>query len=140
MDFRVPQFIEHDPKILGPLTLSQTMFVGTAFGISFFLYFLMSKTHLTLYVIITVLLFGIAFALAFIKIEGLGVAKVGKNFTTYTLNNKLFLWKRKQSPVFLSSPKEKRLAEAKLQEKPSPLKIKETGKIENLIKKIDFEK
>jgi hypothetical protein len=74
------------------------------------------------------------------KIEGRGVPVVGKNFAVWTMNNKLFLWKRKQAPVFLSSLKQRNVSEEKEQVKPSNLKIRQTGKIENLMKKIDFEK
>jgi hypothetical protein len=140
MDFRVPQFIEHDPKILGPLSLSQTMYVGTAFGICFVLYFTLGKQNVFLYILVSALLLGGSLALAFIKIEGRGVPVVGKNFAVWTMNNKLFLWKRKQAPVFLSSLKQRNVSEEKEQVKPSNLKIRQTGKIENLMKKIDFEK
>lgn len=140
MDFRVPQFIEHDPKILGPLTLSQTMYVGTAFGICFILFFTLGKKNVFLYVLVCALLLGASIGLAFIKIEGRGIPVVGKNFAVWSMNNKLFLWKRKQAPVFLSSLKQKTAPEEKEQVKPSGLKIKQTGRIEDLMKKIDFEK
>jgi hypothetical protein len=140
MDFRVPQFIEHDPKILGPLTLSQTMYVGTAFGICFVLYFTLGKQNIFLYVLVSALLIGASLGLAFIKIEGRGIPVVGKNFAVWTVNNKLFLWKRKQAPVFLSGLKQKIVSEEKKEVEPSILKIRQTGKIEGLMKKIDFEK
>lgn len=140
MDFRVPQFIEHDPKILGPLTLSQTMYVGTAFGICFVLYFTLGKQNIFLYVLVSALLIGASLGLAFIKIEGRGIPVVGKNFAVWTANNKLFLWKRKQAPVFLSGLKQKTAPEEKKEIAPSILKIRQTGKIEGLMKKIDFEK
>jgi hypothetical protein len=50
----------------------------------------------------------------------------------------MFLWKRKQSPVYLSTERIKR--DIIVKEEKSPLKVKQEGKIGELIKKIDFEK
>ncbi len=38
MEFQVPQFTEHEAKILGPLTFRQIIYVGTGGGIGLFLY------------------------------------------------------------------------------------------------------
>lgn len=139
MDFRVPQFIEHDPKIMGPLTLNQAIYLGGAALICFFLNFSIGKTNFSLFIMICGLLLGSAIALAFVKIEGLTIPAAGKNFANYTINSKFFIWKRKQSPVFLSSTK-KPVEEKKDTSESSPLKIKQSGKMDQLIKKIDFEK
>ncbi len=139
MDFRVPQFIEHDPKIMGPLTLNQAIYLGGAALICFFLNFSIGKTNFSLFIMICGLLLGSAIALAFVKIEGLTIPAAGKNFANYTINSKFFIWKRKQSPVFLSSTK-KPAEEKKDTSESSPLKIKQSGKMDQLIKKIDFEK
>lgn len=139
MDFRVPQFIEHDPKIMGPLTLNQAIYIGGAALICFFLNFSLGKTNFSLFIMICGLLLGSAIALAFVKIEGLTIPAAGKNFANYTINSKFFIWKRKQSPVFLSSTK-KPEKEEKDKPESSPLKIKQSGKMDQLIKKIDFEK
>ncbi len=139
MDFRVPQFIEHDPKIMGPLTLNQAIYLGGAALICFFLNFSIGKTNFSLFIMICGLLLGSAIALAFVKIEGLTIPAAGKNFANYTINSKFFIWKRKQSPVFLSSTK-KPTEEKKDTSESSPLKIKQSGKMDQLIKKIDFEK
>ena len=140
MDFRVPQFIEHDPKILGPLTMTQSLYIGGATGGCFLLYF--TNLPFSLYIMICGILFAAALALAFLKIEGFDLASVGKNLTSFSMNTKLYLWKRKESPVYLTSAREKRISENKkdLEEKSSVLKIKQQGKMGNLIKKIDFEK
>lgn len=140
MDFRVPQFIEHDPKIMGPLTLNQAIYLGGAALICFFLNFSIGKTNFSLFIMICGLLLGSAIALAFVKIEGLTIPAAGKNFANYTINSKFFIWKRKQSPVFLSSAKKPETEKAKDELSVSPLRIKQTGKMEKLIKKIDFEK
>jgi hypothetical protein len=83
---------------------------------------------------------GLAFILAFVKIEGFPIPTVGKNLVNYSFNSKMFIWKRKQSPVFLSSTKRQETNKNNKKPNPSPLKIKQAGKMEDLIRKIDFEK
>jgi hypothetical protein len=138
MPFQVPQFIEHDPKILGPFTVKQTMYVGSALFGMVILYFTYSKTNPPLFIGGSAVLFTIAFALAFIKIEGLMIPEVIKNFFVYNSTNKIYLWKRKESPVFLSAKKAENI-EIK-EEKNYSLKLKPAGKVEGLSKKINFEK
>lgn len=140
MEFRVPQFIEHDPKLLGPFTLKQSIFVGGAFGGALLLYPFLAKQHFFLYILACAAMFGAAVALAFIKVEGQNVPVVGKNFANFSMNAKMYIWKRKESPVFLSIKNEKEAEKADGLGKKSPLKMTQQGKMEDLIKKIDFEK
>jgi len=139
MQFQVPQFIEHDPKILGPFTLKQSTYIGAALGLCFFLYFSLGKTHFFLYVLVCGALFGLSLALAFLKIEGLGIAAVSKNFFNFTVSSKIYRWDRKASPVFLPTRTSKKFVEEKKEEK-TKLSLKPSGKIEALSKKIFFEK
>lgn len=73
MQFQVPQFIETEDKLVGPLTLRQFMYVGAAAGLSFLLFFTMPTW---LWFILTVFLAGFAFALAFVKINGQSLVRV----------------------------------------------------------------
>lgn len=143
MDFRVPQFIEHDPKILGPLTLSQAIYVGSAIIICYFLKYYIGQNDF-LYILVCGLIVGASFALAFIKIEGQGLPAVGKNFSNYAVNSKLYIWKRKEFPVFLSSlKKNKNMMDANKKQNnglgQAP-KINHPEKIKSLNKKINFGK
>lgn len=135
MPFQVPQFIEHDPKILGPFTLKQSVYIGSALGICFFLYLSLGQTNFFLFVLVSGLVFGIAIALAFIKIEGLGVPLVIKNFINFTLNTKLYKWERKETPVFLPTKKSNKV---EIKEEKTKLKIKKGGRIDQLNKKIYY--
>lgn len=135
MVFQVPQFIEHDPKILGPFTLSQSLYIGIALGIAFLLYFSLAETNFFLYILICGLVFGIAIALAFVKIEGLKIPLVIKNFINFNLNTKIYKWERKETPVFLPTKKSEK--QEPVEEK-TKLKIKPNGRIDDLNKKIYF--
>jgi len=67
MQFQVPQFIEVEDTIVGPLTLRQFIYVVIAGGISTFLYF---SVQAWLWIALSIVLFGLALSLAFIKING----------------------------------------------------------------------
>lgn len=138
MQYRVPQFIEHQAKILGPLNVKQSMTIGVVLVICFFLYFAIGEENFFLFILLAGLLTGIALAISFYKVQGQSLPVVMKNWTSFNISPRLFLWKRKQSPVFLSTERERRAITIVKQEK-SPLKMRDEGKIEELIKKIDFE-
>jgi hypothetical protein len=139
MQFQVPQFIEHDPKILGPFTVKQSIYIGGAMGACFFLYFSLGKSNFFLYVIVCGALFASALGLAFLKVEGLGISTVSKNFFNFTVGSKIYKWDRKASPVFLPTRTSRKSVETKKEEK-TKLTLRPSGKIESLSKKIFFEK
>lgn len=138
MQYRVPQFIEHEAKILGPLNIKQSMTIGAVLVICFFLYFSIGQSNFFLFILLAGLLTGIALAISFYKIEGQALPAVMKNWMNFNIVPQLYLWRRKQSPVFLSTERERRDLTVTEKEK-SPLKMKDNGKIEDLIRKIDFE-
>jgi hypothetical protein len=67
MQFQVPQFIETEDKIVGPLTIRQFIYVAIGGGISALLYFMVQTW---VWFILTVILLGAAGALAFVKVGG----------------------------------------------------------------------
>ncbi len=95
MEFTVPQFIEREPKIVGPLTFKQFIFVAVAGGACFFLYFFIGKKNLPLFIIIAVILMGGSLALCFLRIKGYTLPMIIKNFFVYSVSAKIFLWRRK---------------------------------------------
>lgn len=139
MQYRVPQFIEHKAKILGPLDIKQSMVIGAVLVICFLLYFSIGQENFFIFVLIAAFLTVTALAISFYKIEGQSLPEVIKNWTIFSINPKLYLWKRKQSSVFLSTERE-RSKIITVKEKKSPLKMRDEGKIEELVKKIDFAK
>lgn len=135
MRFTVPQFIERQPKIIGPLTFKQFIFIGTAGGICLFLYFIIP---LYLFIILAVFLLGAASALAFVKIGKDPLPVVIKNFFIFILNPKVYLWRKKttDSKVF-EKPKEKKEIRKRVKEKGSSLKISGDSQLEKLSSRIE---
>jgi hypothetical protein len=138
MQVRVPQFIEHDPKLLGPFTLSQTIYVGGALFICFILYLFIGESHFFVFLLISGIIFAIALVLAFYKVEGLSIPEVIKNSVDYNMNTKIYLWKRKQIPVYLSLEKKKE-DKSSIEKKPV-VTLKKRESIDEVTKKVDFEK
>jgi hypothetical protein len=138
MQVRVPQFIEHDPKLLGPFTLSQTIYVGAALFGTFILYLFIGQKNFFLFLLFSGLLFAVAIFLAFYKVEGLSIPYVIKNSLDYNMKTKLYIWKRKEIPIYISLEKKKE--ENEDPSKKSPLKMTQSGSMDKLMKKIDFEK
>ena len=67
MQFQVPQFIETEDKIIGPLTLRQFIYIAIGATISAILFFVLQPW---LWLIVTFVLMATSVSLAFIKING----------------------------------------------------------------------
>lgn len=91
MQFQVPQFIEMEDKIVGPLTLKQFGFFAAAFAICFFLFRILT-TFFAIMLAIPVVT--IAFAFAFGKIKGIPVTKYLINFVGFALKPQMYFWKK----------------------------------------------
>ena len=90
--FTVPKFIEHEAKIVGPLTFKQFIFIGIAGAICFILYF---TVHFFIFLPSTIVIMLGAFGLAFLKSKGRSLPTVIKNFFTFSITPKMYLWKKK---------------------------------------------
>jgi hypothetical protein len=89
MQFQVPQFIETEDKIVGPLTLRQFLYLGAAAGLSVILYF---TVQLWLWFIFSLFLAAIGGALAFIKVNGQPMVKIVIAAARFGWQPKLFVW------------------------------------------------
>lgn len=101
MQYRVPQFIEEESKIAGPLTIKQAMIVGISGGIIFTMYFSFGEQNMFLFLVLSGIIAGIAIAVAFLKIDGRPFAQMMTYALNFTIMPKLYIWKRKEAPVFL---------------------------------------
>jgi hypothetical protein len=134
MEFHVPQFIEMETKIVGPLTWKQFIFVGGAGVIVFFLYFFL-KTFFIWFIMISVFLIGGALALAFLPIAGQSLPTFLKNFFSYSVASKIYLWQKKKVP-----PKvvyEKKVGLLKEEFEKTSLKIAGGGRLRGLSMQIE---
>ena len=97
MKFQVPQFIEIEDKIFGPLTLKQFIYLAGGGGISFVIYSLIPYIVVALFFIIPVMVFSAA--LAFYKINGKPFIFILESAVKYVFSNKLYLWQKREKPI-----------------------------------------
>ena len=91
MRFEVPQFIEVEDKIIGPLTFKQFIYVAGAVGVGVVLYL---TIPFFLAVIIGAPIVILGLALAFYKVNDRPFILVMESAFYYFLSNKLYLWKK----------------------------------------------
>ncbi len=110
MNFQVPQFIEIEDKIFGPLTFKQFIYIAGSLGGAFILYTYLPKL-LAWPLIIAIVAFG--FLLSFYKANGRPFIKITESAFRYLFTKKLYIWKRVPK---IAQGKEISLGSDKLQE------------------------
>lgn len=98
MRFQVPQFIEKESKIAGPLTFKQFGLMGGAGVGILILYAALAKANFMLFVFLSALLGFVAISLGFVKVNGRSLPLVLGNFILYSFSSRIYLWKRKDLP------------------------------------------
>lgn len=136
MEFTVPQFIEREPKIVGPFTFKQFIYIGIAGGICLLIFFVVP---LSIFIVIAIVLLGSAFALAFFKVNKISLPVFLKNFFIFSVfRQKIYLWKKKTTPPKFLKPEE--TAEEKIGEegpKKPILKIAEGSRLKDLFTQLE---
>lgn len=93
MEYQVPQFIEVEDKIFGPLTLRQFIYIAGGAGLCA-VFILLLPLFIGLILAIPVAAF--AAALAFYKINGKPFIDVLEAGFTYYVGRRLYLWRKEQ--------------------------------------------
>jgi hypothetical protein len=101
MQFEVPQFIEIEDKIFGPLTWRQFLYLGGGGGITVVL-FLSLPFILFLFLGLPIAL--ISAALAFFPINNRPFSYFLEALVEYATNQKLYLWRKKEETIHKEDP------------------------------------
>ncbi len=96
MRFEVPQFIEIEDKIFGPLTWRQFIWLGGGVGMGVVLFF---TTSFIVFVIFGLPLALIAGALAFYPVNNRPFSFFLEAIYNYMLGKKLYFWQQKKETV-----------------------------------------
>lgn len=91
MRYELPQFIDVEDKLFGPLTFKQFIYLLGGGSICYICYNFLPFTIAMLFIIPVGLL---SAALAFYKLNTRPFIEVLQNFVTYILRPKSYLWKR----------------------------------------------
>src|SRR3990167_6529706 len=93
--FQVPQFIDVEDKILGPITMRQFFIILIPFGtaiLSYFVFKMVAAIIITIPVIIGAAVF------AFYKPYGMRFSRFFSAFLAYQLKPRMYIWKRGGAP------------------------------------------
>jgi hypothetical protein len=95
MDYQVPQFIEVEDKIFGPLTLKQFIYLAGGAGLCVVLIL-----YLPFFfgVLLAIPVAALSAALAFYKMNGKSFVEMMEYGFNYFLSKRLYLWKKVQEP------------------------------------------
>jgi len=129
MQFKIPQFLERQPLIIGPLAFKQSLYFGIAILI---LVLIHSVAPFLVFLICAIVLISMAFGLAFVKIEGVPLPEVITQSFGFALSPKIYLWEKKESlrPIKFKAQKQK-------QEKREPLKVTPKSILKELHSKVE---
>ncbi len=90
MEYQVPQFIEVEDKIIGPLTLKQFIYLAGAAGLVVVFF---SYLPFIVAVLFSIPVAGLGAALAFYKVNGKSFVEMLEAGFNYYTGKKLLLWK-----------------------------------------------
>lgn len=135
MRYQVPQFIEVEDKIFGPLTFKQFIYLAGGAGLCL-LFFTLLPIYLTVLFGVPVAAF--AAALAFYKVNGRPFIIAVEHAVMYFIGTKLYLWKQRSAapppklaptPTAPSMAGVPKLSESKLKDLAWSLNIKDRTKM-----------
>jgi hypothetical protein len=91
MRFKVPQFIDIEDKIFGPLTFKQFMYLAGGAGLSYIFY---KFLPIFLAIPLIVIFVGLAVSLTFVQINKKPFIFILEAYIRYIADSKMFIWKK----------------------------------------------
>lgn len=133
MEYQVPQFIEVEDKIFGPLTLKQFIFLAGSIGLAVIL---VLNLPFIFAILLSIPIVAFGAALAFFKVNGKPFISILESAFNYYIGKRLYLWRREavapeaptaptlpEAPVLPSANRE--LSRRKLEDLAWSLDVKE---------------
>lgn len=91
MRFQIPQFIETETAIIGPLTWKQFIWVGMGMGLLLILVRFLSGFFL---IFASMIIIAVSGAFAFLKLEGMNLMEYLLHVLKYTTEPKKYIFKK----------------------------------------------
>ncbi|MFH1180829.1 MAG: PrgI family protein [bacterium] len=120
MRFTLPQFIEHEAKIIGPLTFKQVLFFTAPLAADFIFYFSFGKKYPLLFWLLAIVLVAIGGIFAFAKPGGRDMITFIGNLLKFSISPKMYIWKRKGQADLTFKKEETKKDEAAAGSRPKP--------------------
>ncbi len=92
MRFQVPQFIEIEDKIFGPLTIKQFIYLVGGGGLAFIIF---RSLYLPIAIVLIIIVLALSLGLAFYQVNNKPLIYVIQAAVGYFFSNKLYLWRKK---------------------------------------------
>ena len=102
MQFEVPQFIEVEDKIFGPLTWRQFLYLGGGIGMAVVLFLTLPFIIFAIFGVPLALLAG---ALAFYPVNNRPFSYFLEAIINYFSGQRLYLWRRHENVVYKNTPR-----------------------------------
>lgn len=99
MRFEVPQFIDIEDKIFGPLTWRQFIYVGGGGGIAVALFFI---APFIVFALVGIPVAALTFLLGFYPVNNQPFSIFLESAVSYLRGTKLYLWKKKGTGIYSS--------------------------------------
>lgn len=96
MQYQVPQFIEVEDKIFGPLTLKQFVYLVGGGGLCYIIFKIIPFPFSFLFILPIA---GFSLALAFYKVNNRPFINVVESAIKYAIQSKLYIWKKEERKV-----------------------------------------
>lgn len=133
MQYQVPQFIEVEDKIFGPLSFKQFVYLAGGLGI---IVVLLTLLPFFLGVLISIPVGALSLALAFYKVNNKSFVEVLESGLFFFMNDRLYIWQKRQG----ESAKKKEVVPDKSEVSlPQQGNVDTLQKIHNLALSLDVE-
>lgn len=103
MQYSIPQFIDREQKLLGPLTVRQTLILGLTAIILVVAFFLL-KLNFFVFTLLAVAVGSLGLGISFIKINDKPLYFIFTAFLEYFINPKRYLWQKQNNQITLEAP------------------------------------
>lgn len=94
MQYQVPQFLDVEDKIIGPLTIKQFLFILGGAGGGYIIWKIIPYKLISFFPAVAFVVFSLA--LAFYKYNNKPLLNLVQSSFNYMLSNRLYIWKRRE--------------------------------------------
>ncbi len=140
MQYKIPQDVQMEDKIVGPLTLKQLIILGAGGGLDYAIYVQMAKGGdggVGTWIVPVAIIGLLTIAIAFVKLKGLTFLQYVLYTIEFYLKPHRRLWSQGGGEVFVSitqpKPKTKEELAREKQTKKAPKEIRDIGELSRLL-------
>ncbi len=134
MQYKVPQDVQREDQIIGPLTMRQIAIVGVGGGLAYMIYIQLSKSYFAeIWLPPVFIISALTLALAFLKIHGLPFHQFILHYIEYKFLTKKRIWIQKTANPYMT-PQMKKDTKKKMSELKKDANKKNQKSIKDLVK------